>query len=293
MIISPTYSQSCTITQPTGVYVQPGTCPQSPPIIINGQQYTVAFDDEFTSDQTINSSWSYTNPTFAYPARNGTGDDSYDVDPTKNLFGGYNPFSLSASTGLTITASPITSSQASAPQLQTVGSPVPHWLSGCLTGPPMQYGYFEFSATLPQTTGVWPALWLEEFNHVNSTTDPFPEFVEADTVELFGSNTAFQTLHYTYGSAAAQTTQAVHNTIIPGPHMYGVLITPTSVQFYIDRQPTSPAYPATSVGTMLPIIQLQIFPANSWSLPPATLTPVSMSVQYFRQYTPTISISAN
>ena len=206
-------------------------------------------------------------------------DDAFYTDPSQG-FGGYTPSVISGGT-LNITAEPVPSGYAD----PTDGTPR-HWLSGVLVGSPLRYGYVEVSAEEPNLQGFWPApLWL-----LSSTggTGKAPNLTELDANEVFGNvyppGTINQTIHYgSYTSSlAAQTV------VTPQPdaayHTYGILWTSAGAQFFIDRLAKSPIYPAKTSSAMYPYINLQVFAGGTWAAPPATHTPQTMSLQYYRWY---------
>jgi hypothetical protein len=214
--------------------------------------------------------------------RNNIGaDDAYYTDPTRG-FGGYNPVSL-ANGALNITAEPVPAQYASSPQLDGA-----HWISGVLEGPPQTYGYVEVSAKEPNLQGFWPApLWLLGYRGDDGNGNGYEEL---DVNELFGNALGSSVIQQTqiFNLSGTPPANHVRTTVSPDPsqsyHTYGVLWTPQTVQYFIDRKPTSPAYPNAANGPANPIIILQVFAQNTWAPAPATQAPQTMSLQYYRWY---------
>ena len=266
-------------------------------LCVAGTQYQTTEDDEFSQDASLNMT---SNQIQATPAPNGAiwstqalgfsdggtrnnvgTDDAYYTDPSRG-FGGYNPFSIGHG-ALNITAEPVPAAYASASQLEGA-----HWLSGVLEGPAQTYGYVEVSAMEPNLQGFWPApLWLLGLAGNNGKGSGYEEL---DVNELFGNALGPSVVQQTQIFSLSGTPPANFSrlTVSPNPatsyHTYGVLWTPQSVQYYIDRKPTSPAYPNAANGPANPIIILQVFAQNTWAPAPASLTPQTMSLQYFRWY---------
>jgi beta-glucanase (GH16 family) len=161
----------------------------------------------------------------AHTAWNGDFGDAAFANP-----GPHTPFSLT-STGLRITASQDANGK---------------WHSGLICsvnhdGPSQQgfaqkYGYFEISAKLPDGPGVWPAFWLIGKDKSQGTS-------EIDVFEYYGvrNNKLHITEHYwVHGK---DTSHAWHVETVPPESLsqafntYGVLITPATTTFYLNRQP--------------------------------------------------------
>ncbi len=274
---------------------QTGITPQS--LCVGGTQYVTTQDDEFSQDSTLRmtsnqigatpapdgSIWSTQALGFANGGtRNNIGaDDAYYTDPSRG-FGGYSPFSLKNG-ALNITAQPVPASYATAPQLDGA-----HWLSGVLEGPAQTYGYVEVSAKEPNLQGFWPApLWLLGYRGNDGKGNGYEEL---DVNEIFGNALGTSVVQQTqiFNLSGNPPANHVRTTVAPDPssayHTYGVLWTPQTVQYYIDRKPTSPAYPNAANGPANSIIILQVFTKNTWAPGPAQSTPQTMSLQYFRWY---------
>jgi hypothetical protein len=266
-------------------------------LCVAGSQYQTTEDDEFSQDTSLNMT---SNPIGATPAPNGAtwstqafgfsnngtrnnvgSDDAYYTDPSRG-FGGYNPFSI-ANGALNITTEPVPAQYASSPQLAGA-----HWLSGVLEGPAQTYGYVEVSAKEPNLQGFWPApLWLLGMAGDDGKGNGYEEL---DVNELFGNSLGTSVVQQTQIFSLSGTPPANHTrtTVSPDPsttfHTYGVLWTPATVQYFIDRKATSPAYPNAANGPANPIIILQVFASGTWAPAPAKQTPQTMSLHYFRWY---------
>ena len=266
-------------------------------LCVSGTQYKTAQDDEFWHDTALKytsntilstpapdgSTWSSQAHAFAYNGtRNGVGtDDAYYTDPSRG-FGGYNPFSI-AGGALNITAEPVPAQYLSEPQLYGA-----HWLSGVLQAPALTYGYVEVSAKEPNLQGFWPApLWLIGLHGADGNGNGYEEL---DVNELFGNALGKSVVQQTQFLDATGNPPAnvARTTVSPDPsttyHTYGVLWTPATVQYFIDRKATSPAFANAANGPANAIIQLEVFAPNTWALPPANGTPQTMSLQYYRWY---------
>lgn len=91
------------------------------------------------------------------------------------------------------------------------------------------YGYYEIRAKVPQVQGAWPAFWL-------LPTD-FSWPPEIDVMEQIGGRTVYFSKHSKVGGDTHFTTPWG----LPDPetfHTYGVLWTPTTLTWYLDRRAT-------------------------------------------------------
>jgi hypothetical protein len=260
-------------------------------LCVGGTQYTTSQDDEFAQDTKLNAvstsinanpapaaTWS---TAYSWGRTNNAGtDNAFYTDSSVTPY--YTPFSF-ANASLMIEAAPVPAAHLSDSILQGRG-----WLSGVLEGKALTYGYVEVSAKEPNLRGFWPApIWLLGENGADGKGNGYAEL---DGNEIFGND---------YGPSVVQQTQILNNdpvrssnyvrtTVSPDPstayHTYGILWTPTSVSFYIDRVATTKAYANAATGPMNPIINLQVFANNTWAPPPATQTPQYESLKYYRWY---------
>jgi hypothetical protein len=273
----------------------PSPAPQS--LCIGGTQYQTVQDDEFSQDSTL----SLTNSDFIYetPAPNGaiwsSRANGFANGGTRNNIGiddafytnatikpHYNPFSLTGGT-LNIRTEPIPAKLIGAPAYDGA-----HWFSGLLEGPALTYGYVEVSAEVPNLQGYWPApLWLLGLYGDDGQGNGYEEL---DAAEIFGNSLGTGVVQQT--QVFSQNDTPPHNYVreyVPTAgkafHTYGVLWTPSTVSYYVDRQPTSPAYPNAANGPANPIIILQVFAASyGGALPPAKPNPQTEHLQYYRWY---------
>jgi hypothetical protein len=266
-------------------------------LCVGGHQYVATEDDEFSQDKTLNYSpnliystpqpngaiWSSRALGFASDhSRNNIGtDDAYYTDPTRGL-GMYSPYSF-ANGALNIKAIPVPSPYATASPL--LGA---HWLSGLLESPAQTYGYVEVKAKEPSILGWFPAaLWLVGLAGDDGKGDGYEEL---DVNEMFGlalpPSTVQQTQSFDHNGDPPS--NFVRTVVSPDPmkafHTYGLLWTPSIVRFFIDRQPTSPAWANQANGPANAIINLGVFTQDTWSPGPANKDPHIMSLQYYRWY---------
>lgn len=117
------------------------------------------------------------------------------------------------------------------------------WTSGKFTSfgkKHFGYGYFEARLKMPTGGGTWPAFWTLG---TNINTVPWPSCGELDIVEFAGNRPFINTsaVHYRNSSGNHEyKSGALNNSIglAQGFHTYGMLWTPTEIQFYIDDRLT-------------------------------------------------------
>jgi hypothetical protein len=150
------------------------------------------------------------------------------------------PFSVNAN-GLAITARRL---------------PNGKWVSGVISsvdkdGPvhsgfAQEYGYFEMKAILPSGMGTWPAFWLVG-------TDKSHAASEIDVIEYYGGfKKYFHTTEHVWVNGKNRLlrtlmTEVPEGSLSSGYNTYGVLITPRTTSFYLNRRefwstPTPPEY---------------------------------------------------
>jgi beta-glucanase (GH16 family) len=143
------------------------------------------------------------------------------------------------------------------------------WASGLMTTAfsfTQKWGYFEADISVPQDAGFWPAFWLLP------VTGPWPEHGEIDALESVGPATQGgqprthvgivwkSPMDGSRGEAGGFT-----GVMTPGFHKYGVLWTPATVNFYIDRRLTSSVKtPSDFSEPMYMIINLAVGAQDSW-----------------------------
>ena len=208
-------------------------CSQSSAKTLDLSDYVMTFDENFTSmDITAygpGSRW------IAHTPWNGDFGDAAFANP-----GPDGPFSINAN-GLAITA-----------RKNADGK----WRSGLICsvdrdgegqhGFTQKYGYFEMSAILPTGPGTWPAFWLVGKNKTNSSA-------EIDVIEYYGKfDQLFHSVEHVWSTGPNALGQD-HVTKVPAGSLsskyntFGVLITPETTSFYLNRQefwstPTPPEY---------------------------------------------------
>jgi beta-glucanase (GH16 family) len=245
----------------------------------------LTFDDEFDTLNTYNAStntgvwetnfggnlkdaWAYTlvgngeQEDYVMPGFRGQGQVPTD----------FNPFSIDNGI-LSITARPMTTSEQAAAYDGTYYSGMLNTLDTFQ----QQYGYFEIRAALPDSTGTWPAFWLEPSPYIPNAEIDITEHLgrtpDIDYVRAFGGDGSTQTLY-----------NNVYMDDPTGFHTYGLLWTPTTVTFYLDGNEimTGPT-PDTWTTPMGMILNMAI--GGPWAgNPDAADFPVMMQVDYVRAY---------
>lgn len=228
-------------------------------------------------------------------ANPGANDAAYYMDKSLGLGNPvYDPFSLSNGDLLAIEAQPVSAVPGLSPsQLQYRGQDY-QYVSGMIStsgqnsvGQPattfsQRFGYYEVKVQLPQGQGIWPSFWM---------LDDFGLSAEVDVFEFLGNNTSqmYQSIHYQNGTGQSIPTQLNFNPTT-GLHTYGVLITPTTDNYFIDGVQTQ-SYPDASINPFYFMVSLQIGQPNSFPGPPNNTTPwpAVLYLQYFHAYAPTSS----
>ncbi|MDB5461437.1 MAG: exsH, partial [Caulobacteraceae bacterium] len=180
---------------------------------------------------------------------------------------GFNPFSISNGV-LSITAQNM--GQASQ---YAFGQP---YSSGMLNtkGIFMQkYGYFEMRAELPTALGSWPAFWLSQ--------DPYKPGVEADVLEHLAM---YPNVDYARSNDAGTVTGNTYYMPDPtGFHTYGMLWTPTTTTFYVDK--IAVLQIATPASWDQPMYMMLNMAVGGWGGPiDNSAYPATMQVDYVRVY---------
>ncbi|MCK1454066.1 cadherin-like domain-containing protein [Bradyrhizobium sp. 35] len=156
---------------------------------------------------------------------------------------GLNPFSIENGE-LVITAKPIPSTVSS-----YVGGA--QFYTGMISSENsfvQTYGYFEMTATLPSTTGAWPAFWLLPINGQYSG--------ELDVLEAFGQNPdqAHWQVHSSTGSTAAPGAWANTADLTSGMHTFAVQWTPYDLTFFVDGAEIAKAPTPADMNTAMYMI---------------------------------------
>jgi beta-glucanase (GH16 family) len=106
------------------------------------------------------------------------------------------------------------------------------------------YGYFEARIQIPPGQGLWPAFWLTDGTNATSGG-------EIDAMETIGSSpaTVFGALHgpgfNTTGPLTVEFTEPSGVPLSSGFHVYGVLWSATSIQYYLDNALYATVTPST------------------------------------------------
>lgn len=198
---------------------------------------------------------------------------------------GENPFSLTAN-GLDI-------------RLQAnQGGASNSWYSGVLStvdnygnGFAQQYGYFEMKANLPTGAGTWPAFWmLSQAGKQNGTAGG-----ETDMLESYMQFPTYinSTLHdWAAGTTPAYGQVQASSSLASGYHLFGMLWTQTTMQFFVDGIPvpmnlagggTSTSVPTPAIFNQPYYLLIDLGLGGGWD---TTSTPMinDMNVQYVRVY---------
>lgn len=104
-----------------------------------------------------------------------------------------------------------------------------------------KYGYFEFRAKIPETKGVWPAIWMLR-GDINEGGLTWPDCGEIDIIEtstaVFGLDRVYGTLHckagYGGGPIYSQGLQMI--SLEKQWHLYALYWTENSMSWYYDDQ---------------------------------------------------------
>ena len=202
------------------------------------ENYTVTFEDDFTSLSTIapngtySSSYKWFNgveqccmsPTNPDP-NTGYQTGGVQYPGTYDSMGPVNPYSLNPTGGLNMTMTD-----------QTGAGPFTLLFSGVLTsvasngsGFSQQYGYFEITAKVSPNVGTWPAFWLLSAS----------KNMEIDIMEQYGhdKNHYWATIHDYTNNITDGPTEYPSTTVdlSTGYHQYGVLWDANNISFYFDR----------------------------------------------------------
>ncbi|MGY4344809.1 Ca2+-binding RTX toxin-like protein [Bradyrhizobium sp. GM7.3] len=145
------------------------------------------------------------------------------------------------------------------------------------------YGYFEMTATLPSTSGAWPAFWMlpSTANNLNS---------EIDVLEAFGQDPdqAHWAIHSPYAPA---TNGAWANTanLTTGEHTFALKWTPYDLTLFVDgKEVAQQATPSDMNTAMYMIANLAMggsWPGNATPGSTATMTIDSITAYQLPEYT--------
>lgn len=152
----------------------------------------------------------------------------------------------------------------------------------------LQYGYFEFSAKLPTTKGVWPAFWLVSSSDKTDPNGNADGSIEIDVIEYYGHKGSYQTGVHVWKPephhAEGATVQVPKDDFGTGFHNYGTLVTPEWIIMYRDRRevwrkPT----PKEHKRPLMLLVNLSL--GGGWPIDEVK-NPTYMYVRYLRAYAP-------
>ena len=201
---------------------------------------------------------------------------------SKSDYNGINPFSFS-NQQLIITTAPLTPAQQANPL--NGGRTYSSGLFSGISKFSQTYGYWEARLHATPGVGIWPAFWLLGANV------PTDGRMEIDVLEALGATptSVYQTTHWGPNDGSAPVLQDSHATQgvdWTKDHIYGVLITPTWLVFYVDDVETAREATAGRYNfPMYPLLSLGVGPA-SWydNVPAPGWQGGSMTVSYVRAF---------
>lgn len=145
------------------------------------------------------------------------------------------------------------------------------------------YGYFEMTATLPSTSGAWPAFWMLPSTANNLNT-------EIDVLEAFGQDPdqAHWAIHSPYAPATNGGWANTAN-LTTGEHTFALKWTPYDLTFFVDgKEVAQQATPADMNTAMYMIANLAMggsWPGNAAPGSTATMTIDSIKAYQLPEYT--------
>ena len=105
-----------------------------------------------------------------------------------------------------------------------------------------KYGYFEFRVKIPETPGIWPAIWMLRHDVYDPDGTVWPTCGEIDILEtstnIWGIGRVYGTLHCDAGHSGGPIySQGLQLSQIENKwHLYGLYWTPNSMLWYYDDQ---------------------------------------------------------
>ena len=190
---------------------------------------------------------------------------------------GLNPFSIQDG-HLVITAQPIPASDAA-----YVGNhPFSSGMISTENSFVQTYGVFEMTATLPNTTGAWPAFWMLPINTHGLNT-------ELDPLEAFGQDS--DRVHWGFRSSttATQGYWADTSDLTVGEHTFAVEWTPYSLTYFVDGievgQEATPADMNTAMYMIANLAMGGSWVGNADPTTTATMTIDSINAYQLPEYT--------
>ena len=250
--------------------------PHQLPLPIKDQNYTLTFEDDFRSLNSISNGNTYDGAKWYNGVEQCCMSDiggSGAMYPTKLGDVSVNPYSISDD-GLSIT-------------LSRKGV---NWFSGILTsvdktgrGFAQKYGYFEIRAKLPPGPGTWPAFWMKSATNLSTREN----IGEIDIFEQYGKfPEAFCTTYHDWSKQTTPYYNCKNRTpdLTEDFHTWGLLWTETKMTVYFDnRKINETVTPPAMQQAYYLILNLGI--GGGW---PTDQTPETnvMQVQYVRAYAP-------
>ena len=157
------------------------------------------------------------------------------------------------------------------------------------------YGRVDVRARIPETQGIWPAIWLL---HSDTTYGIWPASGEIDIMESVGNRPeeVFGTIHYGHDFWRFSSVDTIlpDGTFAEDFHVYSVLWTENCIQFLVDDAPYGAPFTRSSVlPTTWPFdhdFHVILNVAIGGNLPgnpgPSTRFPQTLDIDYVRVFQP-------
>ena len=243
------------------------------PAPIAGKNYTMTFDDEFTSLQTISGKNTYDGAKWYNGVEQCCMTNVVGaMYPSKVNGRSVNPYSIDPESGLGITLSKNDNA----------------WYSGILTsvdqfgkGFSQKYGYFEIRAKMPAGPGTWPAFWMKSLSNLLTHEN----IGELDIFEQYAVNAkGFCTTYHDWSNAKTPYYNCKNPTadLTQQFHTWGLLWTDSKMSVYFDdKEINQTDTPSVAQQAYYLILDLGI--GGGW---PTDQTPNSntLHVSYVRAY---------
>jgi beta-glucanase (GH16 family) len=245
--------------------------------------YSLVFNEEFDTTLDV-SAWGPNTRWIAHTPWNGDFGDAVFADPKPDF-----PFTLSSGR-LRIEAR----------KFSDIPTGERAWRSGLLSsnamdgsGFSLKYGYFEMSAQLPGSPGVWPAFWLASTRDHRDPHTGDEGQVEIDIFEYYGHDPGvYHEVLHVWKPEPRATEHVVRTPKRDATrfHTYGALVTPEWIILYRDRRETwrTPTPPEHKRPLM---ILLNLALGSGWPIDKVA-NPSYMYVDYVRAYAPTATPQA-
>jgi beta-glucanase (GH16 family) len=158
------------------------------------------------------------------------------------------------------------------------------------------YGYFEIRCQMPSSgTGAWPAFWLDTLSSIPAQANEEIDVFEWYGTEFTNNGDLVQETSHNWNADGSQntttspylpsTSTAIPSGALPwqGYHIYGVLIDPVHVTWYIDGVQTNQCGTPTSYMTTPFFVQLDYALGGGWPLS-GMVNNSSFNVDWVRVY---------